>query len=53
MIGKSTVARVCRDTAEGYRRWCERRLEEHDLVYLFLDALYLKLVSGLESAQET
>ena len=34
MISKSTVARVCRDTAEHYRQWCERRLEEHDLVYL-------------------
>ena len=43
MIGKSTVARVCQDTRERYHRWCERRLEEHDLVYLFLDALYLKL----------
>ena len=31
------------DTRERYRRWCKRRLEEHDLVYLFLDAIYLKL----------
>ena len=36
VIGKSTVARVCQDTRERYRRWCERRLDEHDLVYLFL-----------------
>src|SRR3954449_4403041 len=43
VIGKSTVARVCQDTRERYRRWCERRLDEHDLVYLFCDALYLKL----------
>src|SRR4051795_4325642 len=43
MIGKSTVARVCQDTRERYRRWCDRRLDEHDLVYLFCDALYLKL----------
>ena len=43
VIGKSTVARVCQDTRERYRRWCERRLDEHDLVYFFLDALYLKL----------
>jgi transposase-like protein len=34
VIGKSTVARVCQDTRERYRRWCERRLEEHDLVYV-------------------
>src|SRR3982751_2626087 len=38
VIGKSTVARVCQDTRERYRRWCERRLDEHDVVYLFLDA---------------
>ena len=43
IVGKSTVARVCQDTRERYRRWCERRLDGHDLVYLFLDALYLKL----------
>src|SRR3954452_801918 len=43
IIGRSTVARVCQDTRERYRRWCERRLDEHDVVYLFLDALYLKL----------
>src|ERR671931_1877275 len=34
VIGNSTVARVCQDTRERYRRWCERRLDEHDLVYL-------------------
>jgi len=43
VIGKSTVARVCQDTRGRYRRWCERQLDEHDLVYLFMDALYLKL----------
>src|SRR3954463_4344509 len=43
IVGKSTVARVCQDTRERYRRWCGRRLDEHDLVYLFLDAIYLKL----------
>src|SRR3954466_6763773 len=37
VIGKSTVARVCQDTRERYRRWCERRLDEHDVVYLFLE----------------
>jgi putative transposase len=51
VIGKSTVARVCQDTRERYRRWCERRLEEHDLVYLFLDALYLKLRPDDEPAE--
>ena len=43
VIGKSTVARVCKDTAVRYAAWCERDLSEHDLVYLYLDAIYLKL----------
>src|SRR4051794_19057080 len=51
VIGKSTVARVCQDTRERYRRWCERRLDEHDPVYLFLDALYLKLRPDDEPAE--
>ena len=40
---RSTVSRILEDTRERYRRWCRRRLDEHDLVYLFLDAIYLKL----------
>src|SRR3954454_1322550 len=32
VVGTSTVARVCEDTCERYRRWCERRLDEHDVV---------------------
>jgi hypothetical protein len=32
------VARICQDTRERYRAWCARRLEQPDLVYLFLDA---------------
>ena len=51
VVSKSTVARVCRDTAERYRRWSKRRLEEHDLVYLFLDAIYLKLRPEDEPAE--
>jgi putative transposase len=51
VIGKSTAARVCQHTRERYRRWCERRLDEHDLVYLFLDALYLKLRPDDEPAE--
>jgi hypothetical protein len=39
VISKSTVSRVLEDTRERYRRWCKRRLEEHDLVFLFLDAI--------------
>src|SRR6266699_1418128 len=43
VVSKSTVARICSQTRERYRAWCDRRLDEHDLVYLFLDAIYLKL----------
>ncbi len=43
VVSKSTVSRICASTRERYRAWCERRLEEHDLVYCFLDAIYLKL----------
>jgi transposase-like protein len=43
VVSKSTVSRICADTRERYRAWCDRRLGEHDLVYLFLDAVYLKL----------
>src|SRR5215211_2602577 len=43
VVSKSTVSRICADTRERYRAWCGRRLDEHELVYLFLDAVYLKL----------
>jgi len=43
VVSKSTVARICASTRERYRAWCEHSLAEHDLVYLFLDAIYLKL----------
>jgi putative transposase len=43
IASKSTVSRICDDTRERYRQWCRRRLEQHDVVYLFLDAIYLKL----------
>ncbi len=48
---RSTVSRILEDTKERYRRWCERRLDQHDLVYLFLDALYLKLHPDDEPAE--
>ena len=51
VIGKSTVARVCKDTAVRYAAWCERDLSEHDLVYLYLDAIYLKLRPDDEPAE--
>jgi putative transposase len=43
IASKSTVSRICEDTRERYRQWCRRRLEAHDIVYVFLDAIYLKL----------
>jgi putative transposase len=48
---RSTVSRILEDTRERYRRWCARRLDGHDLVYLFLDALYLKLHPDDEPAE--
>jgi putative transposase len=51
VASRSTVSRILQDTRERYRRWCERRLEEHDVVYCFLDALYLKLHPDDEPAE--
>jgi putative transposase len=51
VVGKSTVARICQDTRERYRAWCERDLCEHDLVYCYLDAIYLKLRPTDEPAE--
>jgi putative transposase len=48
---RSTVSRILEDTRERYRRWCARRLNEHDLVYLFCDAIYLKLHPDDEPAE--
>jgi transposase-like protein len=51
IVGKSTVARICQDTRERYRAWCERDLSAHDLVYCYLDAIYLKLRPDDEPAE--
>src|SRR3954465_8844080 len=51
VVGKSTVARVCQDTRERYRAWCERDLSGHDVVYCYLDAIYLKLRPDDEPAE--
>ena len=51
VVSKSTVSRICEDTRERYRRWCRRRLDRHDLVYLYLDAIYLKLRPEDEPAE--
>jgi putative transposase len=51
IVSKSTVSRICEDTRQRYREWCTRRLDEHDLVYCFLDAVYLKLRPDDEPAE--
>ena len=51
VVSKSTVSRICEQTRERYRAWCGRRLDEHDLVYCFLDAIYLKLRPDDEPAE--
>jgi transposase-like protein len=51
VIGKSTVARVCQDTRQRYEQWCQRDLSAHDLVYLYVDAIYLKLRPDDEPAE--
>jgi len=51
VVSKSTVSRICMETRERYRAWCERDLAEHDLVYCFLDAIYLKLRPEDEPAE--
>ncbi len=33
VVSKSTVSRICKETRERYRAWCERDLAGHDLVY--------------------
>jgi hypothetical protein len=43
IASKATVSRICEDTRERYHQWCRRRLGQHDIVYCFLDAIYLKL----------
>jgi Transposase, Mutator family len=42
IASRSMVSRICEGTRER-RQWRRRRLEEHGIVYLFLDAIYLKL----------
>ena len=51
VVSKSTVARVCQHTRERYHAWCQRDLSGHDLVYLYLDAIYLKLRPDDEPAE--
>lgn len=45
-ISKSTVSRICEQTRERWRPWCERRLAVHDVVSCLLDAISLQLRAG-------
>jgi transposase-like protein len=45
------AARLEEAKRERYRAWCRRDLAEHDLVYCFLDAIYLKLRPEDEPAE--
>lgn len=51
VASRSTVSRILEDTRERYRRWSKRRLDEHDVIYCFLDAIYLKLHPDDEPAE--
>lgn len=51
VVGKSTVSRICEDVRTRYAAWCERRLDEYDVVYLFLDAVYLRMRPTDEPAE--
>lgn len=51
VVGKSTVSRICEDIRARYATWCERSLADYDVVYLFLDAVYLRMRSTDEPAE--
>ena len=42
-LSKSTVSRVCQAIAELFAGWSERRLDDLELDYLFLDASMFKM----------
>ncbi|MGH3968193.1 MAG: IS256 family transposase [Mycobacterium sp.] len=45
-LSKSTVSRVCQAISVEFSAWSERRLDELELDYLFLDASMFKMHSG-------
>jgi transposase-like protein len=51
VVSKSTVSRICKQTRERYRAWCSRELSGDDVIYCFLDAIYLKLRPDDEPAE--
>ncbi len=45
-LSKSAVSRLVARLEESYQRWQQRDLSEEKIVYLYLDAIYLKVRSG-------
>ncbi|MFL6295461.1 MAG: IS256 family transposase [Actinomycetes bacterium] len=45
-LSKSTVSRVCEQVKDEFTRWRERRLDDLELDYLFLDASHFKMHPG-------
>jgi transposase-like protein len=45
-LSKSTVSRVCQVISEQFNTWSERRLDDLELDYLFLDASMFKMHPG-------
>ncbi|MGH8835065.1 MAG: IS256 family transposase [Actinomycetes bacterium] len=45
-LSKSTVSRVCQVIAEQFAAWSERRLDDLELDYLFLDASMFRMHPG-------
>ena len=41
-LSKSTVSRVCAEIKEQFQGWQQRRLDDVDLDYLFLDGSHFK-----------
>jgi len=48
-LSKSTVSRVCAAIKTGFDRWRERRLDDVELDYLFLDASHFRMHAGVRA----
>jgi putative transposase len=49
VLSKSTVSRICQGIGEEFTGWSERRLEDLELDYLFVDASMFKMHAGARS----
>jgi transposase-like protein len=50
-LSKSTVSRVCQAIAEQFNTWRQRRLDELELDYLFLDGSHFKMHHGARASR--